>query len=101
MPDDRSDDRHASEGRETTQGRVVTEHAVPGRRTFYAREGLIFTCDQDGSVRVSIDGRFVRLDASTWCSVVASMSMRGDTAEVFFQVDKLHRGVECERKSGS
>lgn len=68
---------------------------------FCAKSGLQFERTGDGGVRVSypsdlsyrvFDDPTVMLDADTWCSIVAAMSLGGETGETFRRARALHRG---------
>ena len=61
---------------------------------FHAKDGWYFTRREDGSVRIiSPDPKVtIVLDPDTWCSVMASVALKGDTAEAFQDARDLHVG---------
>lgn len=51
---------------------------------FHVRDNLFFERDADGSVEITCpDGTFLVIDASSWASVVASVSAQGETGESY------------------
>jgi hypothetical protein len=74
---------------------------------FHSRDGLFFERnDEDASVRVYFKPPLnlfpvaeVTLDASTWASVVASMSDAGESWETWANALEAQVGVEMERGS--
>ena len=72
---------------------------VNGRGAFHARDGLFFRREKNGDVTVAVTEsahtatpivREVRLDAATWCSVVASMRRSGEDYESFTAAEAFH-----------
>lgn len=68
---------------------------------FHSKYGLYFRREPDGTVLLMWepfnDGRnpmmMIPLDPDTWASVVAYVSARGDNAETFGEVLRLHAGL--------
>ncbi len=75
---------------------------------FHAKEGLFFERLEDGEVRVRVDlgshspipDVIIDLDSDTWCSVIASVSFRGDVAEAFQEAKRFHSLEKQEIKPG-
>lgn len=66
---------------------------------FHARDGWCFRREDDGSVRILAPDsigpgahQMVTLDASTWASVVASVSAAGETGETYRCALGFHGG---------
>ncbi len=61
---------------------------------FHAKEGWYFGRQEGGSVRILTPDPEVTilLDPDTWCSVIASVSAKGETAETFAEAEKFHVG---------
>lgn len=66
--------------------------------TFHYKDGWYFERIKDGDVRIYhldakglMDKGFV-VDASSWVSIVASVSSLGDIAEVYQKATALHQG---------
>lgn len=66
---------------------------------YHAREGWWFQSEEDGSVVIEDNGRVVKLDPKTWASVVASVSARGEDAQMFGWAETLHGGGMLIRAS--
>jgi hypothetical protein len=64
--------------------------------SFHSKDNWFWKRGADGSVTVTqqdVYGNIIcfhQVDASTWCSIIASVSMSGDTADSFAQAERLH-----------
>lgn len=60
---------------------------------FHAHDGWYFHREADGSVRATATGgEEIILHPDTWASIVAHVSVTGDTAEAFEQARAFHDG---------
>lgn len=60
---------------------------------FHVREGFCFDKLGNGDVGLYKDGNLLlTIDKDSWCSVVASMSSRGDNRENFEKAKEFHFG---------
>lgn len=67
---------------------------------FHAHSGQYFRRLDDGRVEIrNSDGVFV-CDASTWASVVASVSARGETGETYRQALDFHQRLAAPEGAG-
>lgn len=66
---------------------------------FHYKDGWFFTRQNDGSVllecrdKMQPDGEVLtslKIDADSWCSVIASMSDTGETHEKWLEARKFH-----------
>lgn len=67
---------------------------------FHAKNGWFFERQEDGSVKVISPKDRIILDPDTWASVIASMSIRGDSAEAFQEAKRLHSLEKQEIQPG-
>ncbi len=76
---------------------------------FHAKDGWFFERTVDGGVKIikrelaKDDSPVVAqtyLDHSGWCSIIASVSWRGETAESWDDANKFHGGID-EQEHGS
>ena len=71
---------------------------------FHYRDGWYFEQLEDGSVRITYPGGWIDggkrdveefiIDTDSWCSIIASMSRSGETAEKWQEANRFHKGVQ-------
>ena len=60
-------------------------------RGFHFRAGLVFQRRADGAVRITKNGHPVAvIDADSWPSIVAAMSVTGETTESYYAAREQH-----------